>query len=341
MVSSFEGFVVPDEKYYVITTPLITNSGVRDIFIAEDRYALLATGSGVDIVDLLCGQTISSATILGTETNTVAADFTTSSGHLYVGTTTSGIYRTRWKNLRAPGTDFSNLLEQRYTTISTPPISSNEVNDIAISVSPVRILISTGSGIDFLTGPGLGDLRSTRVLLSGSEDCELTNNGEGYWTATNSGVEASYDLNSSSQSGIIVVDFEYNATSSTPLLPDNNVGDIQVIEGSPNLLNFATTVGDFVIEESQGSEATSRTKTLLTNDSIVSAAFSNDATFDTTGTKYVTTADTLTVFGLVDDAISGTHQSTIGVGEKFIKENTRDQALLTGTNTIVRLTSVA
>ncbi len=341
MPTGFEGFVVPDDKYHVITTGLVTNSGVRDVFIAEDRYALLATGSGIDIVDLQCGRTISSGILPETEINTMAVEFTTASGNLYVGTTTSGVYQTRWKNLRAPGTDFSNLLKQVYTTTSTPPIASNEINDLAVGALPFRLLISTGSGIDFIVDQGHTVLRSTRALLSGSEDCELTKLGEGYWTATNSGVEASYDLNSSSGTGIIIVDFEYNAVDSVPLLPDHRVGDIQVIEGSPNLLNFATTVGDFVVEESQGSEATSRTKTLLAADSTVSAAFSEDATFDTTGTKYVTTTGILTIFGLVDDTVSGTHQPDIGPQDKFNRENTRDQALLSGTNTIVRVTSIA
>lgn len=39
----------------IITTPLSTASGVNDVFIAEDRYAILATTAGVEIVDLFIG----------------------------------------------------------------------------------------------------------------------------------------------------------------------------------------------------------------------------------------------------------------------------------------------
>ena len=338
MVTGYEGFEVPTEKYHVITTALVTNSGVRDIFIAEDRYALLATGSGLDIVDLFAGEVVSSGIVSGTETLSVAAEFTTGAGNLYLGTTTSGIYTAYWRPLRTPGLDFSDQLHRTFTTTTTPSISDNRVNDLDVIALPYRLLISTGSGVDFITNDALS---ATRPLLSGSSSCYLTSTGGGYWAATNSGVEVNYDLNPSSGTGVIGVDFEYNAADSNPLLPSHVVTDIDVVEGSTNLLNFSTTAGDFVVEELPGAEAASQTKSLYTQETVVSAVFSEGATFDTTGTKYVTTTGAVRVFGLVDNTLSGTHFQDISVAEKYTKENTRDQALLSGTNTLVRTTSVA
>jgi len=241
--------------------------------------------------------------------------------------------------LRAPGTDFTNQIEQTYTTTSTLAISDNQINDLA--VQPMRLLISTALGVDFISKPSTGSQHiSSRTLESGSNSCQLTNVNEGYWTVINSGVEANYDLISTTGIGIINVDFEYNNTNSVPLLPSADVNDIAVVAGTPNLLNFATTSGDFVVEEQQGSEASSQTKTLSSED-IVSADFSQDATFDSTGTKYVTTTGIVTVFGMVNSTVSGTHHQEISLADKFIKENTRDQALITGTITTIRTTSVA
>ena len=76
MVSGFEGFEVPTEKYAVISPTPVTGSGIQDVFIAEERFAILATQSGVDIVDLQCGAVISHAIISGTEVLSVAAEFT-------------------------------------------------------------------------------------------------------------------------------------------------------------------------------------------------------------------------------------------------------------------------
>ena len=336
MVTGYEGYAVPDEKYTAITTPLVTNSGVRDVFIVEDRFALLATGSGVDVVDLHEGRVISWGFIFGTEVSSVAATPTVT-GNLYVGTTTQGVYTAPWSKVRTFGANFSNQLQQTFTTSSTPSISANQVNDLDVVASPYRLLVSTASGVDFITADHLG---ATRPLESGSLRCQITSVGEGYWTVVNSGVEASYDLNSASGTGIIVVDFEYNATASNPLLPSHVVSDLTVLEGSPNLLNFATTAGDLVVEEQQGSEATSQTKTLLAGD-VVSAEFSQDATFDTSGMKYAATVEAVSVVDVTNDTISGTHYWEISPAEKFTKENTRDQALVTGTITVLRTTSVA
>ncbi len=345
MVTGFEGFEVPGDKYSVISFPPVTGSGVKDVFIAEDRYAVLATQSGVDIVDLFCGQVISNAVVGGTEVLSVAvADtLTTFTGCLYMGTSTSGILATIWAPLRFPGRNFTGDVKSLYSTTSTLALSSDRINDLAIQGGNVsRLLVSTSSGVDFLYIPREGpQLISTRPLLSGSNSCELTASNEGYWTVVNSGVEANYDLIATTGTGAISVDAEYNNTSSVPLLPHNIVNDLAISEGSPNIINVATASGDFLIEEVQGSESSAQSKTLNPGVDVVSVDFSDGATFATTGTKYVTTTGVVTVFGLVDTTVSGTHHQEIASEEKFDKENTRDQALITGTINKIRVTSVA
>jgi len=312
-----------------ITTPLSTATEVKDVFIAEDRYAVLATTSGVEIVDLFIGQVISSGT-LGGGPLSVVAEFTTTSGNLYVGTTSSGIYSARWKPLREPGRDFTDELVQVFSTASTPAVSDNKINDLA--VLPGRLLISTGAGIDFITRE---ELLATRALISGSESCQMTAAGEAYWTAVASGIEANYDLFPSSGTGIITVDFEYNDTTSSPLLPGLGLSDIAVVEDSSNLLAFATESGALIVEEQQFSEASSQTATLFPNSQpVLSVDFSKEATFDS-GTVYIGNEEAIRIFGLVNAAISGTH---------FNDENlnsTRDQSLISGTVSVVRTTSVA
>ena len=215
MVTGFEGFDVPGDKYTVISPDPVTGSGIQDVFIAEDRFAILATQSGVDIVDLQCGAVISSAVISGTDVISVAAEYTTASGCLYVGTTTSGIYATRWKPIRAPGTDFASKLTQIYSTTSTLPITDNRINDL--DTLPFKLLISTGSGVDFISTPAEGAQHvASRTLFSGSNSCQLTTAGEAYWTVVKSGVEANYDLISTTGVGIINVDQEYNTTVTVP-----------------------------------------------------------------------------------------------------------------------------
>ena len=317
-----------------ITTPLVTASGVNDIFIAEDRYAVVATPSGVDIVDLLIAQTISSGT-LGGEPLCVAVEDATSSGLLYIGTATSGIYAATWKSLRGPGLNFTDRLVQIFTTSTTPPVSSNQINDLA--VQPDRVFVSTASGVDFIT---FNSLRASRLMVSGSSSCQMTPAGETYWTVINSGVEANYDLFPASGTGIINVDFEYNNSSSSPLLPTNIVTDLAVVPGSPNLLGFATSETDLVIEEAQGFENTSLIKTLYSGiEPVISVDFSKQANF-TSGTEYVATSGALRVFNLGDNTVIGTHFVTIA-GDDFESENTRGQPLVTGTVTVVRTTGVA
>ena len=163
----------------------------------------------------------------------------------------------------------------------------------------------------------------------------MTSDGEAYWSVGTSGVEANYDLFPSSGTGIINVDFEYNATSSNPLLPHHVVNDISVVEGNPNLLGFATNLGAFIVEEQQLAEATSQTQTFFPqSDPAVSVDFSLDATFSG-GHAYVAVADSVHLFLLADAKLSGSHFYDPS------EDSLRDQTLVTGTVTILRTTNVA
>jgi hypothetical protein len=326
-----------------ITATLVTSSGVNDIFIAEDRYAVVATLSGIDVIDLYRGYTISSGT-LGGEPLCVAAEWTTATGNMYIGTSSSGIYSTPWKAVRAPGLNFTANLVQEFTTATDPALTSNQVNDI--SVLPRRIFVSTAAGVDFITD---SSWRAFRPLLSGSNACGLTAAGEAYWNVINSGVETNYDLFPASGTGIITVDFEYNGTNSDPLLPSPIINDLAVSPGSPNLLGFATPETDLIIQESQGSEQNSLIKTVYSGQTpVVSIDFSENSDFDG-GLVYlgvsnevptIDTNDALRVFGLADVTVSGTHFHTISSDTPEVV-NTRGQPLITGTVGLVRVTSVA
>ena len=326
-----------------ITTPLVTASGVNDVFIAEDRFAVVATTLGIDIIDLQCGATISSGT-LDSEPLCVAVEWTTATGNMYVGTATSGIYSATWKPLRAPDTNFTDDLVQTFTTSGSPALTSDQVNDIC--VLPTRLFASTAGGVDFITSMSFG---ASRTLISGSSRCELTKAGEAYWTTTNSGVEANYDLFPSSGTGIIEVDFAYNNFESDPLLPSNIVNDLAVAAGIPNLLGFATPETDLIIQESQGTESNSLVKTVYSGQTpVVSIDFSEGADFNN-GTVHLATlaqfpsgdiSDALRVFGLVDGTVSGTHFHTISSNTPEVI-NTRGQPLITGSVNIVRVTTVA
>ena len=340
MVTGFEGFEVPKDKYSVIFPQPVTGSGIQDVFIAEDRFAILATQSGVDIVDLQCGAVISSAIVSGTQVLSVAAEYTTATGNLYIGTSTSGIYTARWKPLRAPGTDFTGQLHQTYTTTSTLALNDNQVNDL--DALPYKLLISTAAGVNFVSTPAEGAQHiASRTFVSGSNSCQMTEAGEGYWTVINSGVESNYDLISTTGVGIIDVDAEYNTTVNGPLLPHNIVNEVRVSPGPPNVLNVATASGDFMIEEVQGAEPTARSRRLTLGFDVVSTDFTKGATYDDGG-KYVTTTGIATAYGLSNSnvTVSGTWHQEISLFEKFTKENTRDQAVITGTNTVIRTTSV-
>ncbi len=343
MVTGFEGFEVPREKYTVIHPEPVTGSGIQDVVIAEDRFAILATQSGIDIVDLQCGAVISSALISGTEVLSLAVDDVTITGCLYIGTSTSGILATRWGPIRAPGTDFTGKIEQIYTNTGALALSDNRINDL--DAKPFKLLISTGSGVDFISIPAEDkQYISTRTLFSGSNSCQMTTAGEAYWTVVNSGVEANYDLISTTGVGIINVDAEYNTTTHGPLLPHNIVNEVRVSPGTPNVLNVATASGDFMIEEERVVSLTGsqRSRRLTLGLDVVSTDFPQGTTFDDGG-KYTTTTGIATAYGLSSSSVtvSGTWHQEIAAPDTFSKENTRDQAVTTGTNTVIRVTSVA
>ncbi len=323
-----------------ITAPLVTNSGVNDIFIAEDRYAIMTTGSGVDVLDLFCGLVISSGT-LPSETRCVTAEPTSTFGQVYIGTTTSGIFSMKYKNVRIVGSDFSDVLIQRYNQDSGPGLTGDQVNDL--HAIPDRLLVSTSGGVDFFTtalsplGEVIEDLRASRTLVSGSTSCYLTTAGEGYWSVNSSGIEANYDLFPTSGTGIINVDFVYTEGSNPPL-PSSGVNDFVVEENTPNLLGIATIEGDLIVQEDQGSEDTELTKTLFAATNVVSVDFSNTVAFSG-GLAYVAFSGSVFTVGLVDNTTSGTHFS--GADILLGQIDTGDQALVTGTNTIIRTTSVA
>jgi len=341
MTTGFAGYNVPGDKYTVLSYDPVTGTGIQDVFIAEDRFAILATESGIDIVDLLEQKVSAYAVVLGTEVLSVAADYATSTGSLYVGTSTSGVLATPWHPLTAPGQNFSGNLSQIYSTTSSLPISDDRVNDI--DASSFKLMLSTGSGVDFISRPAETPQQiATRLLVSGSNSCQMTSMGGGYWTAVNSGVEVNYDLLSTTGAGIINVDAQYDPALYGPFLPSNRVNDLRISEGTPNIINVATASGDFMIEEVQGAEATARSRRINDGIDVVSADFSAGATFDR-GHKYVTTTGVVTVYGFFDTpvTVSGTHHQEIALSDIFIKENTRDQALVTGTITVLRTTSVA
>lgn len=308
-----------------ITTSLTTNSGVVDVFIAEDRYALIATTAGVDILDLYQGQVVGSGILPDTPT-CITADWTTATGSMYIGTTTSGIFSVRYHPSRR--VDFTNELVQKFTTTSTPPLSANAVRDL--DCLPGRLLIGTSAGVDFFAGE---NLYSTRTIASGVNDVHLTSSG-GYWTTksgTSGEVEVNYDLISTVGTSIITVDFRYSS-SSTPALSAEPPVDIAISEVSPRAIAFATPSGAFVAEENPGNEGSAQSKT-ITSDNIVSVDFSNGAHFST-GILYLATTTYVRTYLLDGDTLSGTHTYSPS-------EGTGGQPLVPGAITILRTTNLA
>lgn len=311
-----------------IHTHLSISNDVKDVFIAADRYAIVVTSGGedfggVEIVDLFTQNPISSG-IVPDPPISVAAEATLS-GSIFIGTVASGVLTVPYFTaINTP--NFTSYLQQRFTTTSTPSITSNTVLDLDTQTN--RVFISTAAGVDFITHY---TLRAFRPLAPGSDACQVTATGAAYWTVTNSGVEVNYDLFPTSGTGIINVDFEYNSVDSFPRLPSNTVNDISVVPGVPNLLSFATSVGNLVIQEVPGAEASSPVKILVSGTEIVSTAFSDAAEF-ADNFLYSAQAEELEVFDLENNSVSGTHTSAVG---------TREQVLLSGTISVVRTTSIA
>ena len=312
-----------------IHTPLSISNDVKDVFIAADRYAIVVTSGGtnfggVEIIDLYTQNPVSSG-IVPNPPISVAAEATLS-GSIFIGTVSSGVLTVPYYTaINHP--NFTQYLYQRFTTTSTPPITSNTVLDLDTQTN--RIFISTAAGVDFITHY---TLRAFRLLAPGSDACQVTATGAAYWSVTNSGVEVNYDLFPSSGTGIISVDFEYNTVDSFPRLPPSCVvTDIAVAPGVPNTLSFATSVGNLVIQEVPGAEASSPVKIFASGTNTVSTDFSDDAVFND-NFLYSAEAERLDVFDLENNTTSGTHTSALG---------TRDQVLLSGTISVVRTTSVA
>ena len=313
---------------YVQTVPLTTASGVRDVYIAEERFVLVATSGGIDVIDLLEGRVISSGT-LPSEPECAAVDWQKAGsippfGRLYVGTSTSGIFDMNYVRVREVGSDFTDAFVQRFTTTTVPPISDNQVRDL--DALPGRLLVGTNSGVDFIFEH---NEYATRPLVSGSKSVRLTEAG-GYWTAASGAfdgaVEVNYDLLSTTGTSIITVDFEYTATS-VPALPAEPPLDLSVSEVDTQLpaIAVATAGGVVVFEELQGNEAASRTK-ILSNESFVSADFGAGSFFDG-GRLNVASSQILRVFDLSNNTVSGTHTSDFG---------TRGQSVVSGTINLVR-----
>jgi hypothetical protein len=319
-----------------ITTAL-TASGVRDVYIAEERYAIVVTSGGLDVVDMYKGYVISSGT-LPSEPTTIAVDWQSSFGKLYVGTTSSGIFSMNYVLVREPHRDFTGDLVQSFTTTTPIPVSSNQINDL--DVLPGRLLIGTGAGIDFVADE---EEYATRPLISGSEHVHLTTEG-GYWTTATGvflgGVEVNYDLLSTTGTSIIDVDFEYRKTSN-PALPTEPPFDITVTEptdGPLPAIGVATSGGVFVFEELPGNEAATNSRVLAPGGNFISVDFGPNASFEggclyaavpdfTLNLKEENIGGSVLVFDLTNDAVSGTHTS---------QDGTRDMTVVTGTVNIVR-----
>lgn len=310
-----------------ITTPLTTTTGVNDIYIAGEigrQFAIIATTSGIESIDLQQGHVVSSG-LLPVEPKCITADWQTAGGKLYIGTAGSGIFSMSWVKVREPLSDFSESLVQRFTTATTPSVSSNTINDL--DAIPGELLIGTSAGVDYICNETES---ATRALSGGSPDVHMTSTGGGYWT-NSSGVEVNYDLTTTTGTSIIDVDFEYTVLS-TPSLPGEPPVDIAVSESTGNLavLAFATTSGSIVVEENPGNEAASNSKVITNTDNANSVDFSGDASYSN-GCLYTTTASQLFVVELAGNTVSGTHGVSTG---------TRDQTLITGTLAIVRTTEV-
>lgn len=328
----------------VITAPLTTSSGIRDIFIAENNhYALVATTSGVEVVDLYKGRVVSSGIVPGGFAPTcIAADWVASSGVVYVGTSGGGIFTTRYHPIRGyPTEDFSNLLIQQFSTSTTPALSSDVVQDL--DYQPGRLLVGTSSGTDFIFQHSN---RSTKAVVGGVSTVHLTADGvTGYWT-TGSSVQVNYGLPSTIGGGIIGVDFEYT-TLSNPSLPSKPPTDIAIAEASPRALAFATPSGVLVVEEKPLVESTANRKTFVDPNefsqtptpSFVSVDFSSTATYSG-GLLYAVSSGTLRLFGLINNTLSGTHPQRVDPLFNNLPGIPKKQLVSSGTLTLVRTTSV-
>lgn len=328
----------------VITTHLVTHSGVRDIFITEeDKYALVATFGGIDVINLYTGAVVSSGIIPGGHLPLcITADWTTATGLVYVGTSGGGIFSTRYHTLRSPGSDFSGSLTAHYSTATPTPTSSDVIRDLDLLEG--KLLIATSSGVDVIFVRN--NRRGTRALSSGSFDVHLTASG-GYWTTTSS-VEVKYDLISSTGTGIIGTDFAYTVDS-TPALPGPGVFDVAFSQGVVGTaLAFATPSGVLVTEEEPFVESTAQSKIFNPPNEgeespsplFISVDFAPRAAFNS-GLLYATTTGTLRVYDLSDNTLVGNHPQSFDTLFNFTGGVARDQLLATGIVNLIRTTAVS
>jgi hypothetical protein len=328
----------------VITTHLVTHSGVRDIFITEeDKFALVATFGGVDVVNLYTGNVVSSGIIPGGYLPLcITADWTTSSGLIYVGTSGGGIFSTRYHFARTPGSDFSGSLTAHYSTATPTPTSSDVIRDLDMKNG--KLFAATSSGVDVIFVRN--NRKASRVLASGAFGVHLTSSGGGYWTTTDK-VEVKYDLLSSTGTGIIGTDFAYTVTS-VPQLPGPGVFDMAVSEAIVGTaLAFATPSGVLVTEEAPFVESTADSKIFNPPNEaeetptplFISVDFSPRAAFNS-GLLYATTTGTLRVYDLGNNSLVGTHPQEFDTIYNFTGGIARDQLLATGVVNIVRTTAV-
>ena len=328
----------------VITTHLVTHSGVRDIFIAEeDKFALVATFGGIDVINLHTGNVVSSGILPGGYLPLcITADWTTSSGLIYVGTSGGGIFSTRYHFARTPGSDFSGSLTTHYSTATPTPTSSDVIRDLDIQNG--KLFAATSSGVDLIYVRN--NRKATRSLAFGAFGVHLTSSGGGYWTTTDS-VEVKYDLLSSTGTGIIGTDFAYTVTS-VPQLPGPGVFDMAVSEAIVGTaLVFATPSGVLVTEEEPFVESTAQSKIFNPPNEgeenpaplFISVDFSPRAAFNS-GLLYATTTGTLRVYDLSDNSLFGSHPQAFDTIFNFTGGIARDQLLATGIVNIVRTTAV-
>jgi len=321
----------------LITLPL-TTSGIKDIYVTEGtRFAYVVTSGGVDVVELLNTCAVVASGKLPNEPTSITANWQEATGKLYIGTIASGIFTMPYHRSRKG--DFTNQLVQEFTTATSPPLSSNQINDV--DALPGRLIVGTASGVDFISNY---TEYSTLPLISGSLDVHLTAGGAGYWTTVSGNrgeVGVNYDLISTTGTGIIGIDFRYSLTSN-PGLPAEPPIDIAISEGggpSP-VLAFATPSGVLVTEEIQFNESAARRFSLLSEE-VSSVDFSNQAAFDV-GQVYILVPAVvgLRTFDLSTVSISDIHpQENRDV--PFQIRATRGQFVASGTNTIVRTTTLA
>lgn len=301
---------------FTLGSKLVTSDKVNDLFVSEDRFLLVATSSGIEIVDLFYGNVISSGTLMF-EPLSIAADWQSPFGKLYVGTSGGGIFGMNYNAAKELGVDFSSSLSQDFTTTSPIALSSNVINDI--DTLPQKLLIGTDSGIDFIYKNSLG---SQRLIDGGSNQVRLSETGSAYWitaSGNNQGaVQVNYDILTTTGTGNLNLDFEYTLLSN-PALPTEPPLDISLSKRENKNLALAvvTSGGIFVTEEFPMNESLSPNK-ILSSESFLAVDFCPNSSFNQ-GCLNAASLARLTVFDLTNDSVSAVHSATVGArGQNLI-----------------------